>query len=424
MKKFILISLFLFYSNTPLYAIDLKSAIIQSWAHVPLIQSLTEKANADKHQIDIAKSDKRPLVRFNALQTYGRFDNTSTRARGGDGFETNDSYRFDLTATQRLFDGYLTSGLVQNAAENYQASLSNILSNKEKLARQTMFAYVDVLRFQALVENAKINVSKGKDLLSIVNKQVLIGRTAKVDYFLAKTQVAASQAQLINQQDLLDNAKIRFTELTGLPAEGLVPLEAPPIPSTLQGALEQGMANHPEIERGKHAIEAAKASVKSQKSSRLPRIDLELFAQQGRDENAFLGKDRNYGANLVLQWDLYRGGRNIASEKKTINTLAEIQLKQDETYRQIKELIKQSWSKLNNEKSRLKYLKQQLAADKKVYMAYQTLLKAAKRSPLDVFVVLRNLNNSRLAANDVHFKILTQYFDVLASMGALNKLSW
>ena len=412
-------SLFLIVASQASSATTLREAIEQAYQHVPGLKAQQSSVRAAEHGVRVERSTWWPQLSLSATGTNGRYDNTASRGRGVDGFDHNTSHNVQFLASQRLFDYKLTRGLVSAAEFGYKQEQATLHGVKENIAKKVTSAYIDVLRFQELAQIAQKNVAESDKLFAIIQKQVRNGRTAKVDVYLAQTQVSATNAQLVSQQGSLRDAEIRYAELTGQAPQDLAMVSAPPSLASLEEAMLQAMQNHPNIKSAQTQAEAARATNESRRSAWWPRVDLELFSRHSENESAVKGTDNNRGVNLVMQWDFYDGGRSLAESKRTQTELTSSLHNIDEARREITQDIRLSWSDLETTQSRLKHAQTQASADEKVYKAYQSQLMAGRRSPLDVFVVLRGRHQSRLQAKGVSWEVLKKQYQVLAAMGQL-----
>lgn len=424
-KKFVLLSgvilLFLSFASS-LRAESLAEAIGKAYQRIPSIKSKQSVVSAASYAIDSAASNHRPQVSFGAVSTVGEYDNTSTRNREHQGAVSNNSNNSNLLVRQRLFDDKLTSSQVNVAESLHAQSKAELAALEEEIAGYVSLAYLDVLRFRELVSLAEQNIADGKQMLEIIHKQVDKGYTATVDVHLAATRVSAAESQLMIQQESLQDAEIRYQSLVGsLPTNLIMPVQ-PPVPGSLDDAMIQYLPSHPAVIAAGEAVNAARFTVRARRSAWMPQVDLELFASKGEDIEANLGTDDKYGANLALNWSLYTGGRNLAEFKRSQEELTAATSSLDETRRTVKESIEQAWNRLRSVESRLNLLQEQAIADEKVYQAYKSLLKAAKRSPLDVMVVLSSQNQSRLAAKDSEYQVLIRKYQLFSAMGQLK--SW
>lgn len=95
---------------------------------------------------------------------------------------------------------------------------------------------------------------------------------------------------------------------------------------------------------------------------------------------------------------------------------------QEELQRIARRDIQSALVGLSTTEKQLNFIKLEEVANKAVYEAYQQQLITGRRSPLDVFVVLNNYNQSKLKAIDTEYKMISEQYEVVASFGKLNEL--
>ncbi len=411
-------------SSATASATDLKAAIQSAYQYVPALRAEQSVVLATEQDIAIAQSAFRPQLSLAANLTEARYANSATRGREKSGYQGHLSRATELKLSQRLFDYQLTSGQVEAANYRLQGANSDLDGLRESVTQNVVTTYIDVIRFRHLVELAKQNVADSESLMELVQKQVDKGRVAKVDAYLATSQLATVHAQLESQNGLLDEAEIRYLELMGTMPEELQAVPAIHDYPGLQLAagsneMDELIGQNPDVVSAQKEISASSSLIKSRKSAWIPRVDAELFVRDSEDEDAVLGRDDNYGGRLNFQWDIFSGGRNIAEYKKSKVVLDAATESYAETVRVTREAVKVSLSNLASGRARLEFLQIQLDANEKVHEAYQSQLKFGRRTPLDVFIVLNQLNQSRLSAYDAQYLVLAQEYDVVSAYGQL-----
>ena len=412
--------------NTPVQAQSLEDAVRAAQNYVPALTSQQHAVAAADARVGVAKSALRPQVRFTANTTVGEFSNNATRVGGITGSESNTSERADLVVTQRLFDFNQSGSQIANAKHLSKAERSSLELVQQNLTLQVVSAYIDVLRFQELDQIATQNVQAGNDIASIIDKQVTLGRSADVEKNLAQSQLAVTKSQSRRQAGLLAQARVQFYQLTGLQANNLVDLPLLKSVNELYTQrnperINQLLEELPSIKTANSQLAAANSQRKSASASRYPTLDLELFAGQGSDENAVLGENDSYGASLNLRWDLYAGGGNKARLRAASSEQAAAQSNVDEEYRLARQQVLTAVEALHATEAELEYLAIEEQANKNVFNTYQQQLTAGRRSPIDVFVVLNNYNQSRLQLTDALYRQKLEQYSVVSAYGKLTK---
>jgi len=92
----------------------------------------------------------------------------------------------------------------------------------------------------------------------------------------------------------------------------------------------------------------------------------------------------------------------------------------DEEYRLARQQVLTAVEALHATEAELEYLAIEEQANKNVFNTYQKQLTAGRRSPIDVFVVLNNYNQSRLQLIDTLYRQKLEQFSVVSAYGQLN----
>ena len=158
------------------------------------------------------------------------------------------------------------------------------------------------------------------------------------------------------------------------------------MPESIQRATMYAIRNNPSLIVSHYNLEGAQALYKKSKSGYYPKIDFEieqLYNDYHTDKNGFDEPDDRFRVGFVLNWNLYRGGADKATEQKAISKMHhELQIHQD-LQRQVIEGLELSWSAYEIIKEQISQLEEYNKYSESTVISYKEEYNQGKRSLLD-----------------------------------------
>ncbi len=403
---------------------NLNDAVNAALNNIPAIKSERSRLQGFEQEVVESKSGKKPLVHVRGSLGYQHVGNESTRrVCDCSGYVTGDRHGFEFSVTQNVYDGDGNNNRIKASKSRVVGQEARIKDVSEGIAVETVNAYVDVLRHRALVDLARENVAKGEELTTIVSLQVEKGKAANVDNALAESRLQAARSDLETYLGDLKDAEVRYSKLTGHEPGDLEELVVrnDPVFDDEQMAINDGVASHPAILAATEAMNASDAEAAATKQTRVPRIDAEFIYRNERNADGILGDDDDYKVSMVVSYDLYAGGRDLARSKRDQFIADSARFDLDDSKLNVKEAIRRAFTAYTSASKNLEHLTKQIEADDKILSAYTSQLQIGRRTPLDVFVVQDSLFQSRIKERDTYYQRLLTQHELLSAMGQLNQ---
>ncbi|MGJ8686455.1 MAG: TolC family outer membrane protein [Spongiibacteraceae bacterium] len=233
-----------------------------------------------------------------------------------------DSYLEDntrLTLTQMLFDGFATWHRSGELSHAQRAAYYELMRTAEEVALEAAQAYHDVVRYQALVVLAELNLEEHMKIYQHVEQRADAGVSRGVDLEQANARLALADFNLLQDVTNLHDVVTRFQRVvTAMPSQKLMPpsVTFDNIPGTRDEALGQAYDTSPLLQKALATLAAANSAAKARKSRYFPKLDLRLRAEQGHDIDGLFGRHDERAAELVLTYNLYNGGSDRAARKQ------------------------------------------------------------------------------------------------------------
>ncbi len=230
-----------------------------------------------------------------------------------------------ITLTQMLFDGMFTRNEVKRLGYAKLVRYYELLEASENISLEAVKAYADVARRSELVEEARANFLEHKLTAVQIDQKARAGVARRVDLDQANGRLALAESNLLTEISNLHDVSARYLRIMGekpptkLPAlaEGL---KLKGIPASATEAMRIGLPNSPTINAAYENVRSSQSNIETRKSADWPRVDFRIRDSWGRNVDGVDGSRRDQVAEVVLNYNLYRGGYDKARENRRSNT--------------------------------------------------------------------------------------------------------
>lgn len=169
----------------------------------------------------------------------------------------------------------------------------------------------------------------------------------------------------------------------------------------------------------KSAIAAARAEKRGAKAPYFPTLDLELSGSNNKNVDGYNQTTNSLSAMLLLKYNLFNGGKDIANERKIAWELEEKKERYLETMREVEQQTRHVWSAFTNFRNQLTYLKQRVETMQKTHEAYYKEFSAGNRDVYEMLKTEEEVFNAKAGYVYAQYKELYTRFMLLQSMGKL-----
>lgn len=399
-------------------AMSLQDAINRALDSNPEIGAAISNRQALDFELRQAEGLFLPSVDFEGRSGAQNRDSPTTRAAG-----TRDDTLFrneaNLIVSQLLFDGWESRGEVERQAARVDGAASRILERSEFIGLNVTRQFLEVARLYRIVQAAQRNISYHKRILANIRTGTSAGAVTEADLKQAEERVFAAEARLVEFQEELNLAGIRFRQLVGEPigTTGRLPSIVRAIPSSLSEALGIARSSNPTLQIATAAIDEATALVKKAESAYYPKITAEVTGRQGDDLDGIRGRETDLRAEVVMKWNLYRGGIDSANKQEQIRRVDEERYRLHKAHRDVEEAVRLSWETRKQQSRRLKQLQSQLSRANVLVTDYEEQFKIGQRSLLDLLDTQNTKFNTQVAVETAETAYTFAGFRLIASMG-------
>lgn len=329
--------------------------------------------------------------------------------------------RASIQLRQMLFDGFATRNDVRRLSYSQQAAYHEFISASNNTTLEVVRAYIDVLRFRELVQLAEGNFATHLEVNDKLTEKVRAGVGRRVDLEQAGGRLALAESNWVTEVSNLHDVSARYQRLVGdTPAESLArldPLDAYlPIGSDF---LKEAIPKNPDFLAAVSTIRAYRADANLRDSANAPTI--ELRARKGYESNrsGVSGAYHESALELVLNYNLYRGGTDRARIKQYLAKLDSAFDMRDKACRDIWQTGQIAFNDSKRLASQLKLLNQHEISTAKARQAYLQQFDIGQRTLLDLLDTENELYQARRALANAEYDLQLAEVRVLATTGTL-----
>ena len=406
----------------PVLAGDLADTIHKAIEHNPDVLVTQDDRNAIEQNVREAKAGYLPRVDVYAGIGGEKSDNTSTlAATGRQGYRGLHREESGIKITQMLFDGFFTKNEVARQNATLQAASYRVLAAAEDVGLRATQTYLDVLRRQEQVALARDNLGAHQRVYDQIRMRSErgVGRTADTDQ--AAGRLALAEANLEAQQGNLRDAQIAYLRVVGeMPQDVEAPvLPADAMPGDLQALVDEARQTHPTLASAVADIDATMAQHEQARANDFPRFDLELGASHNSNIDGVKGADEDLIAMVRMNYNIYRGGADLARKRSTAHRITEAKNIRDRAEDQVIEEASLSWNDYLTARTRLELLRRHADAANATRTAYQKQFDIGQRTLLDLLDTENERFQSELNYIDGKYRLMYAYYRIAASKGQL-----
>lgn len=331
-----------------------------------------------------------------------------------------------ITLTQMLFDGMFTRNEVKRLGYAKLVRYYELLEASENISLEAVKAYADVARRSELVEEARANFLEHK--LTYVNKledRVRAGRDTRVDLSQAYGRLALAESNLLTEVSNLHDVSARYLRIMGEKpptkiaalSEGL---KLQGIPASATEAMRIGLPNSPTINAAYENVRSSQSNIESRKAAYWPRVDFRIRDSWGRNVDGVDGSRRDQVAEVVLNYNLYRGGYDKARERQAVEYRFQARDLQEKACRDVRQTLAIAFQDVVKINEQLGYLQTHQMSTEKVMQGYREQFYANKdRTLLDLLDTQNELFEANRAYINARYDEVIAQARTLASMGKL-----
>ncbi|MDX1294167.1 MAG: TolC family outer membrane protein [Hyphomonas sp.] len=380
------------------HAETLSEAIDAALATNPGLQSQRVQTDIAVQNVEQARSQGRATVDLSGSAGYEYIDSNSPFASlsGTNGDRPIASAQ--IQASKPIYTGGRISAGIRQAKAGVDAAESQYDAAVQDLILQVITAYVDVRSDLETVAIRENNVEVTAEQVRAASDRFDVGVVTRTDVSLAQARLEGARAALAGAQAALEADIANYRFLTGLvPTELAPPPPLPPLPATLDEAVEIALATNPDLIAARHAERAAREAIEVARGQYRPQISIVGTAARQETYNDFTQRDSSVSAVAQGTIPLLSGGLIKSQVKSARLQRMQAQQQIDTLQRSIRAQIARSWFAYDASLRSIAASERQVEAAQIAYEGATEELAVGIRTTLDVLDQEQQLFEARLA---------------------------
>lgn len=329
-----------------------------------------------------------------------------------------------ITLTQMLFDGMHTRNEVKRLGYAKLVRYYELLEASENISLEAVRAYADVARRSELVEEARANFLEHKLTAVQIDQKARAGVARRVDLDQANGRLALAESNLLTEISNLHDVSARYLRIMGEKPPAKLPalpesFALQGIPASATEAMRIGLPNSPTINAAYENVRSSQSNIESRKAAYWPRVDFRIRDSWGRNVDGVDGSRRDQVAEVVLNYNLYRGGYDKAREKQAVEYRFQARDLQEKACRDVRQTLAIAYQDVVKIKEQLGYLQTHKLSTEKAMQAYRQQFDIGQRTLLDLLDTQNELFEANRAYINARYDEAIAQARTLASMGKL-----
>lgn len=253
----------------PAHAETLRDALVAAYENNPTLLGARAQQRAVDEDVVINRAQGLPQAELNTNYVENLIISPNAFAAPKRVLRTGPAL------TVPIYQGGAVKNATRAAKERVSAGQADLRGTESSIFSQTVAAYMDVLRTQALLDLASNQVEVLKVELLSNRDRFEIGDLTITDVAQARSRLALAEADFRSAYSDAIDARETYIRLVGRSPENL---EAPPplpgLPETPQDAVAIALENNPDLIAARERAEAAGFDTKAAAAGRRPTIGL------------------------------------------------------------------------------------------------------------------------------------------------------
>ncbi len=347
-------------------------------------------------------------------------DNTNTRSRTG-GSDWQFRTESQLTLSQMLFDGFETQSEVARQKARIDSASYRVEEAAEFTALNAIESHLDILRNQEIVRFNELNIAQHERILGQVRDLESAGRGDIADVLQTESRLARAFDTLAVSRGALADAIAGYQRVVGARPGELEDVEAPvaALPPSAEDAANLASVNSPTVQIAAADIDVASAEYTGSRAGFYPRLDVEVGGGLNRNIDGNDGRDNDFRGLVVMSYNLYRGGADIAQEREAFHRANEARASLRNNRLLAEQEARVSYNALETSRARTDALTAKAEAQRRTRDAYAQQFEVGQRELLDLLDAENELFLNRVELTTAVYTERFATYRVLAVVGDL-----
>jgi outer membrane protein len=408
---------------TPAGADTMEAALLRAYQTNPQLNAQRASVRATDENVPQALSGYRPKVTVTA-SGGGQFTNQLTNGSSGKKIEEGPQgpHAVGATLTQTLFNGNQTANKTRAAESQVLGAREGLRLLEQSVLLAAATIYMDYLRDAAILEVQRSNAKVLEQTLRQTRDRYSAGLVTPTDVAQSQAQLAAGRTQELAAEATLATTRANFRRIIGNEPEQLAP--ASPVdrylPETLQGAVDLGLAENPNVTAAMFGIDVNFLTVKVSEGALFPTVTLTASVQKTWQQTITQIRQFNASATAQVSVPIYQGGAEYSLIRQSKENLEQQRLNLEQVRDQARADLVTAWGQLLAGKAQIASSQAQVSASEIALTGTRREASVGQRTVLDVLNAQQALVNARIALVTAQHDRVVASYAVLSAVGRLS----
>lgn len=346
---------------------------------------------------------------INPAESSGRDDTDLTRKEA------------TLSLTQLIWDGNATLNDISRTGADAESVRLQLISDASDMALKVTEVYLDAVKATEVLALSESNLAVHKEIYRDIKKRAVSGLGSTADVTQVEARIAKAHGNLLAAQNNLIDTHTQFHRLVGQEPLGLIYPRADEnkLPLSLTEAIDEAYEKHPVIKIAMVDVDAARYQYDQSKGNYYPTISFEASQSWRDDAGGDKGESEETLAMLRLRYNLFNGGSDQDLAERAAYQLNKAKDLRDNSYRQVEESLRLSWSALDLTLQQKNFLADHVDSASETVIAYEKQYRIGKRTLLDLLNTENELFQARKDYLDAHYAEQYAKYRVMNATGNL-----
>ncbi len=366
----------------PAQAESLKEALATAYQNNPILEAQRAGVRAEDENVSQALSGYRPTVTGSATASTERTRNFFDPAGGK---QTLKPITAVVSAEQPIFRSFRTYNAVKESKTRVEAARSGLVSTEQDILLNTVAAYMDVLRDQAVLDLRRNNVQVLDRQLGASRDRFEVGEITRTDVAQSEARKSGSISSRTAAEADLTASRVAYARIVGN-APGTLEQPEPmgALPESEERAIEIALAENPDLQAARLEEEAARQAISTAKSELGP--EFSVVAQYEYAEDQFVSGFSASTTSIMAKArvPIYAAGVTSSRIRQAKQINAQRRMQAIETEREIREAVSRAWEQLRAARAIIVSSEAQVNANKIALEGVRQEQEVGSRTTLDV----------------------------------------
>ena len=335
------------------------------------------------------------------------------------------THAYGLTLTQTLWSFESFSRLKE---ANFLAAgaQANLLGAQQNLLLRVATAYFGILSARDQLSTNRHAREAFATLLHQAEVRERIGTSPRSDVAQAQSFYDATEQNVIDAQNVLDDAELVLTEIIGAHSADIAPLrdEIPlnsPDPASVEAWVASARQDNPGVRAAGLQAEAADRDIAVQRGKGLPTLSLNGTSSRSWQDLAFGGKQSLDTVGISFNWPLFQSGAVSSAVRQSRALYRQAEALYDTAQRDTERLTRAAYRGVVTGISRIEAARRAVESGRQAVEASQRNVEFGTGSVFDLLNAQNNYHAAQRAYSQTRYDYLTALLTLKQQAGRLSE---